>query len=200
MRSQRPSRIIEIGSGVSTACMLNADDSNRQDGFTGSHFTCIEPFPREEFKRTSAIHHIEQICQAVPLETFSALNAGDLLFVDSSHTLKTGSELSRIYLEVIPTLKAGVFIHVHDIYLPYLYSRSTLETYFDWQETALLLALLTNNDRLEVLCTMSALHYDRPDDLMSILSDYRPQKNNRGLRPKKSETGHFPPSMWLRTR
>jgi hypothetical protein len=65
------------------------------------------------------------------------MEAGDLLFIDSSHAVKTGSEVLRIYLEIIPGLPAGVYVHVHDINLPYLYSRDALSAYYASQETAL---------------------------------------------------------------
>ncbi len=80
-----------------------------------------------------------------------SLGAGDLLFIDSTHVVRTGSELAHIYLELIPRLQPGVVIHIHDIYLPYLYSPDIYESMFDWQETTLVAALLTGNPGLRVL-------------------------------------------------
>ena len=65
--------------------------------------------------------------------------------MDSTHAVRTGSELSHIYLELIPRLKPGVVIHIHDIYLPYLFAPDIYDSMFDWQETTLVAALLTGN-------------------------------------------------------
>lgn len=195
IRSKRPSTIIEIGSGLSTLCALHAVEMNASP----SRIICIEPFPKPSLRALPTITHLEQMCQMVPIETFQKLRAGDLLFVDSSHSVKTGSDVVRIYLDIIPSLPPGVFIHVHDIYLPYLYSRSALSDYFGWQETALLCALLINNPKLRVLGCLSALHYDRQNELKRLLSDYRPQSNDEGLRKQGEEGKHFPSSLWMVT-
>jgi hypothetical protein len=121
------------------------------------------------------------------------------LFIDSSHAVKIGSDVVHLCLNVIPRLPPGVFIHIHDICLPYVYNRDALENYLGWQETALVHALLINNAGLEVLCCLSALHYDVPERLAAILKDYVPQANNEGLRPSPRAPGHFPSSLWLRT-
>jgi hypothetical protein len=126
------------------------------------------------------------------------LGTGDLLFIDSSHSVKVGSELIRIYLDIIPKLPPGVFIHIHDIFLPYLFGRSVLREFYSSQETTLFLALLTNNHRLSVLACLSALHYDQPERLKNLLFDYRPQENLGGLKGKDA-AGHFPASCWLKT-
>ena len=179
--------------------MLKAVDLNRSESKQRSAITCIEPYPRPEFRTIDSINHIEAMCQAVPWEVFEQLETGDLLFIDSSHTLKTGSDVARIYLDVLPSLNPGVVVHIHDVFLPYLYSRSALQEWFGWQETSLLLALLTGNDNLGVLSCLSALHYDRSPDLKSILRDYEPQQNDAGLSTGVDPEAHFPSSMWLRT-
>jgi hypothetical protein len=199
VRAKAPPRIIEIGCGVSTACLLHASDINIQEGRLGSQIIAIEPYPKKAFHSSGKIAHIEQVCQTVPHSVFAQLKAGDLLVIDSSHAVKVGSEVIRIYLDIIPRLAAGVFIHIHDIYLPYLYPRSVLFYPFGWQETALLLALLTNNKHLSVLSCLPALHYDRSDKLRALLSDYQPQTNCDGLCASHPAKGHFPNSLWLRT-
>jgi hypothetical protein len=200
IRSLAPPRILEIGSGVSTACMVNAAKSNNQENKPAARITCIEPYPKPAFRGLSGIRHIQELCQAVPREIFAELEAGDLFFVDSSHAVKTGSDVLRIYLEIIPRLPPGVIVHIHDIFLPYLYSRDALTNFFDWQETALLAALMTNNSRLSVLTCLSALHYDRSKELRALLSDYQSQANEQGLHVNRTALqGHFPASLWLRT-
>ena len=199
IRSCAPATVVEIGSGISTACMLRASRINEREGRQKSKIIAVEPFPTPKLREQEEITLIEQICQRVPNSVFNDLKARDLLFIDSSHAVKLGSELLRIYLDIIPNLRPGVFIHVHDIYLPYLYMREALSNYYDWQETSLVLALLKNNARLSVQCCLSALHYDRPKEMAALLTDYRPQSNDEGLRADKAGKGHFPCSLWLRT-
>src|SRR3989449_3319773 len=151
--------------------MLHAVRLNQQEGRRGSRLICIEPYPTKGFARLEGIRHVRDLCQAVPMSLFRELGAGDLLFVDSSHAVKTGSDTQRIYLEVIPQLPPGVFIHIHDITLPYLHDPDVLSNYWAWQETALLLALLTHNPHLSVMACESALHHDRTEALTAILSD-----------------------------
>lgn len=105
----------------------------------------------------------------------------------------------RIYLEIIPRLPPGVFLHIHDIYLPYAYPRNVFSRPFWWQETALLLALLVNNPRLKVLACLSALHYDYAQQMQALLPDYRPAPNREGLQVADDPSRHFPCSIWLQT-
>ena len=198
IRAMKPRRIVEIGSGVSTACMLHAVSMNGGTKF-GTEITCIEPYPKPAFRRLSPITHIQELCQSVPESVFTTLDRGDLLFIDSTHSVKTGSDVVHLYLKVVPLLRPGVFIHIHDMNLPYAYFRDELENYFGWQETALVIAWLTHNPKLQVLASLSALQYDRPNELKSILTDYQPQANVEGLRPSPSAPGHFPSSLWLQS-
>lgn len=114
-------------------------------------------------------------------DIFDELETGDLVFIDSSHSVKVGSDVLRIYLDIIPNLSLGVFIQIHDIFLPYLYPRDALTSFSGWQETSLVLALLTNQNKLETLACISWLHYQCPEKLKEILPDYTPQGNHFGL-------------------
>jgi predicted O-methyltransferase YrrM len=201
IRKWNPRRIVEIGSGVSTMCMLHAAEMNSAAGGKVPEITCIEPYPSAALRqRTNDIRLITELCQTVPASVFAGLSGGDFLFVDSSHAVKLGSDVIRIYLDVIPHLVPGVLIHIHDVCLPYLYPRDALFKPFGWQETALLLALLINNPRLQVLSCLSAMHYDRPAQLKQVLSDYVAADGVRGLALSANPTGNFPSSMWLQTR
>lgn len=187
VRARQP-KIIEVGSGVSTVCMIGA-------GATA--ITCIEPHASDRLRQLP-VTLTPMMVQQVPFGQFSLLGEGDLLFIDSSHAVKTGSDVQFLLLEIIPRLRPGVYIHIHDINFPYLYRRNELEDYFDWQEGALLLALLKGNPGLDVLCCLSALHYGRQEQLKLICPDYEPDKDTGpGL---GAITGHFPSSIWLRTR
>lgn len=200
VRRHRPSRVVEIGSGMSTLCMLHAGELNKRDGERPPEITCIEPFPRAALSARTDILLIGDQVQRVDTAVFRKLQAGDLLFVDSSHSVKVGSELARIYLDIIPNLAPGVLVHIHDINFPYLYPGDALRTYFGWQESTLLLALLTDNPRLRVLASLSALHYDRTDGLRSLLTDYVPQVNDHGLQVANDGLEkHFPSSIYLMT-
>jgi hypothetical protein len=136
--------------------------------------------------------------QEVDLDHFTGLEAGDILFLDSTHALHAASELQRLYLKVIPALAPGVIVHVHDIFLPWMYRPSIMKDPWDWQETALLAALLTGNPGLEVPCCQSALRDARGEGLKEIFPDYVPKKLDHGL--EIGGDGHFPSSLWMTTR
>jgi predicted O-methyltransferase YrrM len=142
LRKWRPKRIIEVGSGFSS--LLMADVNQRFFG-GACEITCVEPYPRPFLKQGVAglTRVIEQKVQAVPLALFETLETGDVLFIDSSHVAKTGSDVNYLYFEVLPRLKAGVFIHVHDIFLPNEYLKEWVFTENrSWNEQYVLRALL----------------------------------------------------------
>ncbi|HEV2746396.1 MAG TPA: class I SAM-dependent methyltransferase [Allosphingosinicella sp.] len=197
VRSLKPRRIIEVGSGVSTFCSLHATALNARDGID-CEITCIEPYPSEFIRTSDRVQLIRSPVERVDPATFDALEAGDLLFIDSTHALKPQGDVEFIYLEVIPRLKPGVMIHIHDIYLPFTYQRDILTSLFQWTETVLLQALLTNNSRLSVVLSMALLHYDEPAGLHRIFPDYQRQADRDGLAPPDSP-GHFPSAIYLMT-
>jgi predicted O-methyltransferase YrrM len=199
IRRFAPERVIEIGSGVSTLCMLEAARLNHREGKASSQITCVEPYPSDRLKNSKEIELIPEFCQKVPLDLFDQLSSGDLLFIDCSHAVKIGSDVLRIYLEIIPRLAPGIYIHIHDIYLPYAYPRTVFTRPWWWQETAMLMALLINNPKLPVMSCMSALHYDYPKQLQELLTDYFPAPNDEGLSVSPPAEGHYPSSIWLRT-
>ena len=121
------------------------------------------------------------------------------MFIDSTHTLKIGSDVSKIYLDIIPKLKPGVIVHIHDIYFPYNFSRDANNTMFQWLETQMLQALLVNNSKLEILFCMSQLHYEHPNELKKIFPIYEPQKDYDGISLNK-DSGFFPSSIYLITK
>jgi hypothetical protein len=199
VRAQAPARVVEVGGGVTTAVMARASALNAAESRRPTELVCIEPSPRAALLGLEGVRVVAEPLQAVSSAVFEPLGDRDVLFIDSSHAVKTGSELQRLYHEIVPGLPPGVTVHIHDIFLPYLYSPTVLQEYFDPQESSLVLALLTENDRLEVLCCQSALHHDRTERLASILPDYRPEALDDGLRRPGRADGHFPASLWLRT-
>ena len=162
---------------------------------------CIEPFPTAYLKTLAArgdISLIPEKAQKLALDQLTGLGNNDLFFVDSTHTVKTGSEVNRIILEVLPALKSGVWIHFHDIYFPFDYGRGLLtEDLFFWSESTLLHAFLVHNQRVSVQLSLSFLHYQAPTEMQRCFPDYQPQGNDFGLR--SAPEGHFPSSIFLKT-
>ncbi|MEP6899356.1 MAG: class I SAM-dependent methyltransferase [Rhodanobacter sp.] len=137
----RPARIIEVGSGYST--LLMADVNERLLG-GAMQITAIEPHPRPFMRRLRerGIRLIKQNVQDVTHECFAELHAGDVLFIDSSHVVKTGSDVNALVFDVLPRLPAGVRIHFHDIFLPHEYPPSWIREGRSWNEQYLVRALL----------------------------------------------------------
>jgi hypothetical protein len=121
IRDLRPARVIEIGSGMSTRIAAKALERNLAEGRRGE-LTCIEPFPQPRLTEDMpAITLLQQPVERVPLDTFDALQSGDILFIDSSHAAKFGGDVCREFLEILPRLQPGVWVHVHDIFFPHDY-------------------------------------------------------------------------------
>ena len=198
VRALRPRRVVEIGSGVSTAVITEALAGNERDGAPPATVTVVDPFPLAPVRALPRVEVVEDVVQRVPLARFDELLRNDVLFIDSSHAVKVGSDVVRLMLDVIPRLSPGVVVHIHDINLPYLYPRTALEDYFGWQETALVYALLTGHQGIEVLACLSALHYGRQAELEQLLPDYRPQASDAGMRTGDWHVRHFPSSLYLR--
>lgn len=153
LRAFEPARIIEIGSGFSSAVMLDTIDL-----FLDHKVECtfIEPSPdrlhdlmrQEDYDRTT-IH--EKRLQEVDPEVFAGLDAGDILFVDSSHVSKIGSDVNQIIFEILPTLAPGVLVHVHDIFFPFEYPEKwLLEIGMYWNEAYVLRAFLEHNPAFQI--------------------------------------------------
>ncbi len=154
LRHARPRRVIEVGSGFSTAALL--DTSER---FLGGalRVTCIEPdparlrsllWPRDR----AAVEIVERPVQDVPLERFDELASGDVLFVDSTHVLKTGSDVCFLLFEVLPRLAPGVLVHVHDVHYPFEYPAEWALEGRAWNEAYALRAFLQFNQAFRVFC------------------------------------------------
>ena len=198
IRKFTPRRIVEVGSGVSTGCALHAVWRNEAEEKGPSEIVCIEPFPKRQFANVREVTHVQSFVQTVDRRVFDQLGPGDLLFIDSSHAVKTGSDVTMLFLEVLPKLRSGVYVHIHDIFFPYLYAPNVLKSVFGWQETTLLAALLSGNSRLRVRASLSGLHYGRQRELMALLPDYRPQTLQSGVWGPSEDTDlHFPSSIYL---
>jgi hypothetical protein len=182
--------------------MLKAIDLNREETGIRTLLTCIEPFPSAILNKTENINLVIQQVQTVSFNLFTELESNDLLFIDSSHTVKPGGDVNYLVLEVLPRLKSGVIVHFHDIYLPYDYQRSVLRTFLHWSETPLLHAFLINNNKIEIIFCQSMLHYNNKDALRKAFPEYRPESDINGLsdetdKPFEIGESHFPSSIYL---
>jgi len=148
-----PRQIIEVGSGFSSALMLDINDRFRS-GTLGLSF--IEPHPERlqrlltEKDRETAIL-IAKPVQEVPLACFEALGADDILFVDSSHVSKIGSDVNYIVFEILPRLREGVLMHFHDLFYPWEYPIDWIREGRAWNELYLLRAFLQYNAAFEIV-------------------------------------------------
>lgn len=199
IRTNNPRRIVEIGSGVSTLLSLAAVERNAAEGRPRTDITCVEPFPWPLLRELD-VRLLAQPAQQVSRSVFEELEPGDILFIDSSHTVRTGSEVPLLYLDIVPRLRPGVLVHIHDIALPYLFLPDVLRANFDWQETTVVAALLTGNPQLRVLASLSALFHDKGEGLCSLFPDMRPWHLEGGVaRDRRPSDRHFPSSLWLIT-
>ena len=170
LRKWRPSRIIEVGSGFSSLLMA---DVNRRFFDSKCDITCIEPFPRPFLKAgVQGINGlIEKKIQDVPLGLFESLGTGDILFIDSTHVSKTGSDVNYLFFEVLPRLKPGVHIHIHDIFLPNEYPKEwVLDENRSWNEQYLLRALLMYSCAFKVVFGCSYAFAAMPALVQSALN------------------------------
>lgn len=147
IRHLKPKRVLEIGGGFST---LIIDQAIKLNGF--GEIWEVEPFPRPFLSNLNTItKFLKKPVQEVSLTLFDKLRAGDILFIDSTHTVKTSSDCTFIYLKVLKRLQEGVFIHSHDIFLPDsmpVHWSINLQIY--WTEQYLLQALLLNTKRFKI--------------------------------------------------
>jgi predicted O-methyltransferase YrrM len=166
IRHFRPQRIIEVGAGFSSRLAAQAASRNG-----GTRLTCIEPYPGEVLRRgfPGLESLIESPVQNVDGGPFDELTENDILFIDSSHVSKIGSDVNYLFLEVIPRLRPGVLVHVHDIFLPYEYPRGwVVDELRFWTEQYLLQAFLAFNSQFEVLFANSYVEATYPGALREV--------------------------------
>lgn len=178
IRHKKPKQIIEIGSGYSTLISAAACEINKRKNGVTCNFTAIEPFPNELFKKhpPGLSRLIRKHLQDVDMALFTSLKKDDILFIDSSHVLKTGSDVQLIYLEIIPRLAPGVIIHIHDIFLPAEYPDEWIrEEHVFWNEQYFLQAFLSFNDSFEIIWAGSFMHLKYPDKLSKYFPGYSPE-------------------------
>jgi len=151
LRAFKPKRIVEVGSGWSTAIILDT-----YEGAQPPDITLIEPHPDRLFTLLRDSDHarltiLEQRLQDCPLTLFEELGDGDVLFVDSTHVAKLDSDVNQLFFEILPRLNVGVLVHLHDVAYPFDYEPDMIDQGFGWNEAYLLRAFLQFNDRFEIV-------------------------------------------------
>ncbi len=168
VRNFKPQKVVEVGSGWSTLLSGHALKKNGMESGKSYEFTAIEPFPRRVLKDSNSIgltNLITKRLQDVDMGIFMTLEEDDILFLDSTHVVNIDSDVCREFLEILPRLKKGVIIHIHDIFLPYEYPKKWVkELKYFWNEAYLLQAFLMYNSAFEVLWAGNWMKTRYPED------------------------------------
>lgn len=160
IRHLKPQNVVEIGGGYSTQLAAKALTQNS----TGK-LTCIEPYPERLNGVGPGVELVKKRVEELDVAFFSCLKAGDILFIDSSHAVKFGSDVCYEFLELLPRLAPGVWIHVHDIFFPHDYPAEwLLERRMALNEQYLLEAFLSFNEKFQVALANYWLCLDHPDE------------------------------------
>jgi hypothetical protein len=176
LRHLKPSRVIELGSGTSSHIIAAALQQNEVE-HRPAEYLVFDPYPWEATKlgAVDGVHVAPLGATEVPAERFDSLVAGDVLFVDTTHTVKTGGDVPHLVLDVVPRLAPGVLIHFHDIFLPYEYPRRwVIDMRLAWAEQYLLQAFLAFNPAFEVVLPAHALARAWPDEVRRLIPSFRP--------------------------
>jgi hypothetical protein len=190
VRHIKPRRVIEVGCGWSTRVLSAAMRRNREnDGVEGT-LLGIDPYPPEGLALEPGEGQLERRpVQEIAVDRFEEMKSGDVLFIDSSHVLNTGSDVAYLYLEVLPRIAPGVVIHVHDIQIPYEYPREyAVRQRWFWTEQYLLQSFLQFNEQFEILLAGHWICRDEPEAVQEAFPGYDPSVH--------SPTGSF----WMRRR
>ena len=199
VRDLRPARYVEIGSGLSTYYAWLAAAANVREG-RPCEVTCVDPFPTGRLAELEApaVKAVVSKVEATDLGLFEELEAGDLLFIDSTHVLKLGGDVAFLFLEVLPRLRPGVVVHVHDIHFPYNTPYPAEQYVFraKWPlyrtEAMVLQAFLSFNRDFEIVLSAPMIRHADEPFLERTIPGYRP------VEIEDYDT-HFG-SIWLRRR
>lgn len=170
MRHYEPKKIIEIGSGFSSALMLDTNE-HFFDGEIELIF--VEPYPETRLlhlikKERENVQLFGEEIQGISLNIFKTLEPGDILFVDSSHIIKTGSDVQFILTKILPVLEKGVLIHIHDIHFPFEYPKDWVLDGFGWNEVYYIQAFLMYNEGFKIIMFNDYLSKVNPEALASM--------------------------------
>lgn len=175
LRAKKPKRIIEIGSGHSTLMASKALKKNsEQDPAYRCHHVCIEPYEMPWLEKTG-VTVVRKKVEDVALDFFAELEENDVLFIDSSHMIRPQGDVLFEYLELLPSLKRGVIVHIHDIFTPRNYPAKWVvnEVRF-WNEQYLLEAFLSDNQRWTILGALNHLHHHHAEAFKRVAPFVKP--------------------------
>jgi predicted O-methyltransferase YrrM len=193
LREHKPARYLEVGSGLSTYYATLAGRRNAEDG-SPLHITCVEPYPFDALRAMPGLDLIEGFVQDVPVARFEELADGDVLFIDSSHALKIDSDVAYLFLEVLPQVKPGVLVHVHDVPFPYNVPFPAKTWLFGerwpvyWNEAMVVQTFLAFNSEFEILLSTPMIRHHDEQFLIDRFADYVPV----------AADPNPPSSLWLR--
>jgi hypothetical protein len=186
LRHLRPERVIEVGIGFSSALLLDTNDEFLDQSCSA---TFIDPYPERMLELLGAddesVNVVAEPVQNVGQELFSTLKSGDILFIDSSHVTKAGSDVNYLYFEILPSLPSGVYVHIHDIFWPFEYTKEWVLEGRAWNEAYLLHAYLIGNQNMEVVWFNDYLGLQHRERVSSSLAMW--DQNSGG-------------SLWLRSK
>lgn len=172
LRLTQPGKIIEIGSGFSSAVMLDTYEFYLKKQI---NLTCIEPYPerlQKLLKNDNEVTLLQKPLQSIPFnEITDNLDSGDLLFIDSTHVIKYGSDVMYIFNKIFPNLKSGVYIHFHDIFYPFDNPREWIEDGRCWNEVYFLKQFLAYNNAFEIVLWPSMFHNTKREYMQQYFSD-----------------------------
>lgn len=169
----KPNRYVEVGSGNSTQVAHKAI----QDYELDTHITSIDPFPRAAID-SLADEIIRQPFEAVDTKWLEELEAGDILFIDNSHRILPNSDATVFFLETLPSLRPGVIVHIHDIYLPYDYPQFMCDRFYS-EQYGLAINLLANSKRYQTIFPAYFISEDKA--LSEMISDIWAHPNLQGV-------------------
>lgn len=202
VRMFKPRRIIEIGSGHSTRLSAMGILANqREDPAYRCELTCIEPYPADSLRAgfPGLSRLIVEPVERVPLSMFEGLGENDILFIDSSHVLKIGSDVQYEFLEVLPRVGVGALVHVHDVFFPKDYPRAwVMDEKRFWTEQYLLHAFLMFNRAFEVLWCGTAVEHAHPRELAEAFPSLARERAKAGGRWHQPSICIAPASFWMR--
>jgi predicted O-methyltransferase YrrM len=204
VRSRKPRRIIEVGSGNTTLLLAAALEKNGGEGYEGEMIS-IEPHPAPYLKDglKGLTKLIERPVQSVPLDLFRTLRANDVLFIDSSHVVSIDSDVLYECLRILPELAPGVLVHFHDVFTPLDYPEKFVMTNLCfWCEQYLLEAFLSFNSAFRVLWAGSAMQKSHPDVLHEAFPGWegsftRMPEELKVFAPTLDRRNVWPCSFWI---
>jgi predicted O-methyltransferase YrrM len=161
IRHFKPRRVIEIGCGYSTMLALQAEKKNKmENGEHACSHICIEPYEMPWLEKLDLLV-VRSKVEDLSLSTFAQLEAGDILFIDSSHIIRPQGDVLFEFLEILPGLKSGVLVHVHDVFSPRDYLKEwVINEHCQWNEQYLLEAFLSFNNQFRIIGAVNLLKKD----------------------------------------